>query len=103
MRLHTVRMFNEYGCPWPFWGDGCLLEQDDFPLPPELTGDVLAWTREFDLHFDYDTGWPSREQRDAHRREGVRLAARVQEVVVPGVTIDFQYWETKVGGQDLPR
>lgn len=26
----TVRMFNEYGCNWPFWGEDGLLEQDHF-------------------------------------------------------------------------
>lgn len=40
-------MFNEYGCSWPFWGEEGLLDQEDFPLPPELTRDVLAWTRNF--------------------------------------------------------
>ena len=43
-------MFNEYGCNWPFWGEDGLLEQDHFPLPPDLTQDVLAWTRNFNQH-----------------------------------------------------
>lgn len=98
----TIRMFNEYGCPWPFWGGGGLLDEEDFPLPPDLTADILAWTRNFDEHFDPFEGWPTKEQCEAHRREGEQLAERVQDAVGPGITIDFDAWESAVDGPDRP-
>ena len=98
----TVRMVNEYGCPWPFWGEEGLLDEEDFPLPRDLTAEVLTWTRNFDAHFDPESGWPTVEQRDAHRREGERLAERVQDAVGPGTTIDLDVWETGVDGVEGP-
>ncbi|MFL0422260.1 MULTISPECIES: hypothetical protein [Kocuria] len=99
----TVRMFNEYGCNWPFWGEDGLLGQEDFPLPPELTRDVLAWTRNFNQHFDHDKGWPTPVQREANRREGEQLAKRVQGAVGPEVIIDLDLWEAHVDEARLPR
>ncbi|HBH56418.1 MAG TPA: hypothetical protein DDY46_07520 [Kocuria sp.] len=96
-------MFNEYGCSWPFWGEEGLLDQEDFPLPPELTRDVLVWTRNFNQHFDHDRGWPTPEQREASRCEGERLAERVQDAVDPEVTIDLHLWEVRVNEPRLPR
>ena len=99
----TVRMFNEYGCSWPFWGEEGLLDQENFPLPPELTRDVLAWTRNFKQHFDHERGWPTPEQREASRCEGERLAERVRDAVGPEVTIDLHPWEVRVDEPRLPR
>ena len=48
----TVRMFNEHGCPWPFFGPESLMSQEEFPLPAELTEQVLAWTSDFARHYD---------------------------------------------------
>ncbi|RKQ35027.1 hypothetical protein C1C97_007055 [Kocuria tytonis] len=95
-------MFNEYGCSWPFWGEDGLLNEEDFQLPPDLTADILAWTRNFNQHFDYEKGWPTAEQREAHRREGERLAGRVQDAVGPGVTIHLNMWEANVDEPRLP-
>ncbi|MDA4827769.1 hypothetical protein [Kocuria rhizophila] len=98
----TVRMFNEYGCNWPFWGEDGLLEQDHFPLPPDLTQDVLAWTRNFNQHFDHEKGWPTAEQRETSRREGERLAERVQDAVDPGITIELDLWEARMNESRPP-
>lgn len=98
----TIRMFNDHGCPWPFWGEEGLLDEEDFQLPPDLTADILAWTRNFDEHFDPVEGWPTKEQCEAHRREGEQLAERVQDAVGPGITIDFDAWESAVDGPDRP-
>lgn len=95
----VVRMFNEYTCSWPFWGENGLPDQEDFPLPPKLTRDVLVWTR----NFDHERGWPTAEQREASRHEGERLAGRVQDSVGPGVTIDLDMWEAHVHKPRLPR
>ncbi|WP_423446832.1 hypothetical protein AABM36_01310 [Kocuria sp. KSNUG] len=96
-------MFNEYGCNWPFWAEDGLLEQDHFPLPPDLTQDVLAWTRNFNQHFDHEKGWPTEEQRDASHREGERLAERVQDAVGPGITIELDLWEARMNESRSPR
>ena len=98
----TVRMFNDYGCPWPFWGEEGLLDEEKFQLPPDLTADVLAWTRNFNEHFDDEQGWPTAEQREAHRREGERLVERVQNAVGPAIRIDYDAWESAVDGPDRP-
>ena len=95
----VVRMFNEYTFSWPFWGENGLPDQEDFPLPLKLTRDVLVWTR----NFDHERGWPTAEQREASRREGERLAGRVQDSVGPGVTIDLNRWEAHVHKPRLPR
>lgn len=95
-----IRMFNEYTCHWPFWGEEGPLNEEEFPLPPDLTKRVLAWTRDFDLNYDHERGWPSVEHREASRQEGLRLAEEVQAVVGPETTIDFQYWETGVEGRE---
>ena len=95
-----IRMFNEYTCHWPFWGEEGLLDENEFPLPPDLTRRVHAWTRDFDLNYDDERGWPSVEHREASHQEGLRLAEEVQAVVGPETTIDFQYWETVVDGRD---
>lgn len=98
----AVRMFNEYGCSWPFFGPDSLMDQQEFPLPPELTDRVLTWTRDFDRHYLEERGWPSLEHRNAAYREGRHLAQDVQEAVGPDVEIRFQFWETLVNGEDLP-
>ncbi|MEX5308305.1 hypothetical protein [Kocuria sp. CPCC 205297] len=95
----VVRMFNEYTFSWPFWGENGLPDQEDFPIPLKLTRDVLVWTR----NFDHERGWPTAEQREASRREGERLAGRVQDSVGPGVTIDLDMWEAHVHKPRLPR
>ena len=95
----VVRIFNEYTFSWPFWGENGLPDQEDFPLPLKLTRDVLVWTR----NFDHERGWQEAEQREASRREGERLAGRVQDSVGPGVTIDLDVWEAHVDEPRLPR
>ena len=103
MSTHTtIRMLNEYGCSWPFFGWDSALEQDDFPLPAELSDQLLTWTRDFDMNYHEERGWPSVEHRNAAYREGLRLAQVVQEAVGPDVEITFTFWETLVNGQDLP-
>lgn len=52
----VVRMFNEHDCPWPFFGPDSVMSQAEFPLPPELTHWVLAWTADVDDHDDPEPG-----------------------------------------------
>ena len=99
----TIRMVQEYGCSWPFWGEEGLLEQEDFPLPPDLTADVLAWTRNFHAHFDPFEGWPTAEQRETDRREGEQLAKRVQNAVGPETAVHLDLWQSPVDGPVPPR
>lgn len=96
IRGSEVRMFDEYSVSWPFWARDGLLDPEDFPLPDQLTRQILAWTRDFDLNYDHERGWPTAEHREASHQEGLRLADEVQSVVGPDVIIDFQYWETGV-------
>lgn len=95
-------MFNEYGCSWPFFGWDSALTKDEFPLSADLSEWILAWTRDFDVNYHEEKGWPSAEHRDASYREGVRLARQVQDVVGPDIKIEFTFWEKLVRGQNLP-
>ena len=96
----TVRMFNEHGCPWPFFGPESLMSPEEFPLPAELTEQVLAWTSDFARHYDEERGWPSAQAYEASRQEGRRLAAEVQTAVGDEVRIQLEHWERMVDGQE---
>lgn len=94
----VVRMFNEYGCPWPFFGPDSLMSQAEFPLPPELTERVLAWSADFNDHYDHEHGWPSTAAREASHAEGRRLAEAVQAAVDEDAKIQLELWDTAVAG-----
>lgn len=96
----VVRMFNEYGCPWPFFGPDSVMSQAEFPLPPELTQRVLAWTADFEDQYDHELGWASTAARDASHAAGRRLAEKVQAAVGESIIIKFEHWEHLVNGAE---
>ena len=87
------RFSNDYGAPWPFWGDDGHCADGDPALSPKLEREVRAWADQFERHFDWQSGWPDRGTADAHRAEGERLHRDVQSAL-PEDTITFRYWET---------
>ncbi|WOO98704.1 ASCH domain-containing protein [Micrococcus terreus] len=91
-----LRMFNEYGVDWPFWDDDGPMDVDDLPLPEELTSRVLRWAAGFNDEFDWDRGWPSAAQRDAHVAEGHQLFREVQAALPAHLTVELDLWETIV-------
>lgn len=95
-------MLNDYGCPWPFFGPEGPLEDDELPLGPELTAKVRAWAQSFAAEYDEQRGWPSLARRQQALAEGLALSQEVQQVVEPDMHVQFEFWETRVDGQDLP-
>lgn len=91
-----LRMFNEYGVDWPFWDDDGPMDVEDLSLPEELTSRVLRWAAGFNGEFDWDRGWPSAAQRDAHVAEGHQLFREVQAALPAHLTVGLNVWETMV-------
>jgi hypothetical protein len=97
------KMMNEYTVDWPFWNvwattneHPSLCAEEDPPLPhlPEdLTQRIRQWARQFNDHFSWETGWPSREMARAHEEEGRRLHGQVV-AALPDDIVDLDYWET---------
>ena len=90
-----VRVFHEYGAPWPLWESGTdeyQMQPSDYELSPELTDELRRWGDVFQTHFHYLDEWDQAAvlRRHAGRRDATaaRAAARARHPgrahLVPG-------------------
>lgn len=92
---HTgIRLMNDYAAVWPlWWSDGGQVREDELPLSADLVSDLLAWAEGFEGHFDYQSGWDSREAETKHAETARRLVAALTEELDGSLEVEAQLWE----------
>ncbi|QCR43392.1 hypothetical protein C1N91_07380 [Curtobacterium sp. SGAir0471] len=88
------RLMNEYGVGWPLWDDDGPCPEGTPTLSPGVTAEVRAWTRDFDEHFDVESGWPTESAARSHERRGRLLLELVARELEPADDVVLEYWET---------
>ncbi|MFE7504385.1 hypothetical protein [Promicromonospora sp. NPDC057488] len=88
----VVRLMNDYAAKWPLWTIP-FSQRSDWSLSDELTSRLEAWAAVFNAHYDFMTGWPTAEMREAQRAEGVELAALLQAELGDEWRVDLHFWE----------
>lgn len=95
---------NEYGCAFPVWGYDAEEDGPYFPeglVSAELHARLTEWADVFDTHYDSEDGWPSAQMCLQQRAIGADLFAALKRELEPAVTVEFDYWETNVGGSPV--
>ncbi|ADG76513.1 conserved hypothetical protein [Cellulomonas flavigena DSM 20109] len=93
-----VRLMNEYTIDWPLWVDGPAGE-GDLPVSERLAGDLKAWARTFNNHYDFQHGWDDSRLIEPYTREGQRLQHALQVELGPGYDVALDLWEVPGAGQ----
>ncbi|WP_258725136.1 hypothetical protein [Cellulomonas sp. NS3] len=88
-----VRLMNEYTIEWPLWLPGGPAEEGALPVTGHLAGELKAWARAFNEHYDYQHGWDDPQRADAHAQEAVRLQRALQTDLGDDYEVVLELWE----------
>lgn len=85
---------NEYGVGWPLWDDDGPCPEGTPALSPRLAAEVRDWARNFDEHYDVESGWPTESSARSHERRGRRLVLLVDRELAQLDDVVLEHWET---------
>lgn len=84
----VIRVFPDWGHPWPLWEDGTdkytdkyTMEPEDYGLSKDLTETMSRWYAFWEQHFDPDEGWDNPQNRKFSRVQGDRLVLMLKDEV----------------------
>lgn len=80
-RRRTLRVFHDYGAPWPLW-EGTGMTPSDYGLSADLSDRLRECGDLFERHYRYDTGWADAQHRVAYA-DGMRQAVAILRREVP--------------------
>lgn len=95
---------NEYGAEFPLWGyahddDGPYFREDLVSAP--LAEALRQWAEYFDTYYDLESGWQSLVVCKRQMAAGKELLASLKAELEPEVSVEFDFWEARVQGEDL--
>jgi hypothetical protein len=61
-------------------------------VPESLLGDLIAWQKDFDSNFDWETGWRSDEARCRWADTSVGLVDKVREALEGKAELSVNLW-----------
>lgn len=95
----VIRLFPEYGRDWPLWEDttptwdvGYTTTPELYGLSDQLTADLAAWNRWWELHFDPFAGWDGDAASERWRADGAAIAARLRAEVSAFADVRYEPW-----------
>ena len=89
-----VRVFHEYGAPWPLWKSGTdeyQMQPSDYELSPELTDELRRWGDVFQTHFHYLDGWDSASTRQQYSDGMQGAVTRLRRELPPELAIQDEH------------
>lgn len=88
-----LKLMNEYTIEWPLWDRSGPCERGDPPVPADLECRLLDWAREFNDHFDWETGWDDPALREPHAQTGRQLYDELVAFLGENYDVDLNLWE----------
>jgi hypothetical protein len=85
----VLRLYPEYSVKVPLFP---LSPDTDSLLPEPLRTRLMAWQKDFDLNFRWDTGWRSEEARTRWAAEAVPLEAELREALEGKADLVVDLW-----------
>lgn len=84
--LRRIRMWNEWGHPWPLWEDGPV-SPDDLGIDEPLSARLRAWHARWEQLQDPVIGWVEPTAQDEWEAQGDDLFNELQHETRGGATI----------------
>lgn len=88
-----IRLMNEYTIEWPLWVADGPAQEGDLPVTEPLAGELKAWARAFNEHYDWQQGWDDPKRADGHAQEAERLQRALQADLGHDYEVVLQLWE----------
>lgn len=88
-RLPEVRLAPDYSAPSPLWPQS---DETDTLVPQSLLVKLVAWQRDFDASFRWDSGWNSDEARTRWAADAEHLAAELEAALVGKARLIVDLW-----------
>lgn len=84
----VLRIFCDYGAPWPLWEEGLQTPQD-YGLPEQLSSRLAAWNDDSQTHMHWDRGWLPGVDEKVWSLTGKQLAREVQLEVGDAILVHY--------------
>lgn len=91
--MNELRIWNEWGHPWPLWDARGPLSPDDLGLGEKLGADLMDWQTRWEGLQSDAARWGDPQAQVRWEAEGDRLVARVREQLGGSVDVvsDFRF------------
>ena len=85
----SVRLSPDYSAPSPLWPSS---DATDALVPEPLLSRLVAWQKDFDTNFRWNTGWESEEAKSRWANEAVTLEAELREALRGKAELTVDLW-----------
>jgi len=85
----SVRLSPDYSAPSPLWPSS---DKTDAFVPESLLTRLIAWQRDFDTNFRWDTGWETQEAKIRWANEAETLEAELREALRGKAELTVDLW-----------
>lgn len=88
-RPAKVRLSPDYSAPYPLWP---LSDATAAMVPEAVMAKLVAWQKDFDANFHWETGWRSDEARDRWAAAATELGPEVRAALDGRAELEVDLW-----------